>query len=266
MELLKSAILGIIQGLTEFLPVSSSGHLVLAGHFFNFQQPGLTYEVALHFGSLIAVLIFFREHILRLIKSIIFFKNKEYKNERIQVFYLFVATFITAVIGLSFKDYFEALFSKPIFVPVFLSVTGLILFFTDNINSKDIKSEEMGILKAAIIGIGQGMAILPGISRSGTTIATGLYLGIKREDMASFSFLLSIPAILGAAVLQLKDITEISSDKLGIYAIGLVSAFISGYLVIAWLIKLIKNRKIRIFSFYCWAIAIVSITFLLLGY
>jgi undecaprenyl-diphosphatase len=266
MLLLKSILLGIIQGLTEFLPVSSSGHLVLAGHFFNFQMPGLTFEIVLHFGSLIAVLIFFREHILRLIKSILFFKDKNYNNERLQVMYLLLSTFVTAAIGIGFKDFFEQLFDKPIFVPVFLCVTGFILFFTDNIKSKEIKSENMGFMKSIIIGLGQGMAILPGISRSGTTIATGLYLGIKREDMASFSFLLSIPAILGAAVLDLKDITEISSDMISLYIGGLIAAFVSGYLVIAWLIKLIRNRKIRIFSYYCWIVSIISFTFLMLGY
>ncbi|PID29942.1 MAG: hypothetical protein CSB55_00760 [Candidatus Cloacimonadota bacterium] len=266
MLLLKSILLGIIQGLTEFLPVSSSGHLVLAGHFFNFEMPGLTYEVAVHLGSLIAVLIFFREHIFRLIKAVFLFKDESLKSERLQVVYLIVSTFITAVIGISFKDYFEALFDKTIYVPVFLMFTGIILFFTDSIKEQKIKSENMGFLRAVLIGIGQALAILPGVSRSGTTIASGLYLGVKREDMASFSFLLSIPAILGAAVLQLKDIQDIGNDLFFIYFAGFVASFVSGYLVISWLIKLIANRKIRFFSYYCWLIATVSFIFLKAGF
>ncbi len=266
MNLLYSIILGIIQGLTEFLPVSSSGHLVLAEEFLNFHQD-LSFEIILHFGSLMAVLIYFRKDIFSLAESTFKFNNKEIKHSenRKIVLYLLVATFITGVIGILFKDYLEELFSKPIFAAILLSVTAIILFTSDKINTKNISTDKMGFTRAILIGLGQSFALLPGISRSGSTIAMSIFCGLKREQVAKFSFLLSIPAIFGALVLKYKEILALDSSLLISYLAGAFAAFISGYLVIKLLLRLVQKQKLKYFAYYCWSVSLISIILLFIG-
>ncbi|MBN2828683.1 MAG: undecaprenyl-diphosphate phosphatase [Candidatus Cloacimonetes bacterium] len=270
MHILKSLVLGIIQGLTEFLPISSSGHLVLSEHFLKVQTSDTSFEVFLHLGSLLAVIIFFRKDIVGLITSILPIKNPKYPEDQINnrkiVFYMIVSTIVTGVIGFLFRDFFEKLFQNPILVAIMLSITGLIIYLSDTIRLERVHSADMGVWRAFIIGLGQSFAILPGISRSGTTISVSLFTGVKRSEAARYSFLLSIPAILGAAVLNLDAFRALDKSMLISYAIGGMGAFVSGYLVIAALLKIIRNRKLKYFAFYCWIVSITSIILLLAGY
>ena len=267
-QILKALILGIIQGLTEFLPVSSSGHLVLAQHFMKYQKPNISFETILHLGSLLAVLIYFRKDIIDFTIAPFKFGKRDEKNKRDlkSLLYLIIATFITGVLGFLLKDKFEAMFSHPLLASFMLIITGFILIFSDNVKKTDISMDNIGIKRSIYIGLAQTFAIIPGISRSGTTIAVSIYNGIKREDAARFSFLLSIPAILGANISEFSSLKHLSSTYVWQYIIGAVAAFISGYLVIALLISIVKKQKLKIFSYYCWAVALISGTLLLLGY
>ncbi len=267
MSIFESIILGIIQGLTEFLPVSSSGHLVLAQYFWGINDPGISFEVVVHLGSLFAVLIYFHKDIISLLLSStkIFSSNKSYNdiNNLKILAYLFIATLATAVIGFTFKNKFEALYDIPLAVAIALSVTGLIVYISDKIPNGSFDDYNIGWVKAIFIGIGQALAIIPGISRSGTTIAFALFSKMKRDNAARFSFLLSIPAILGAALVDFMDIESIDPSTIGRYSAGAIAAFISGFIVIALLINLIQRKKLKYFSYYCWTISLLSVCFIL---
>lgn len=267
MSLLQSIILGIIQGLTEFLPVSSSGHLVLAQHFWGIENPETTFVIVVHLGSLLAVLFYFHKDIIGLLQSVfkIFSSKKTHHdvNNLKVIAYLLVATIITAVIGITFKSQLEALYSNYLAVSIALAATGLILYISDKIPNGSFDDYNLGWVKALFIGVGQALAIIPGISRSGTTIAFALFSKMKRESAARFSFLLSIPAILGAAILDFKDIDTIDPSTLLNYSAAAIAAFISGFIVIAFLINLIQRKKLKYFSYYCWTVSLISISVLL---
>lgn len=267
MSIIESIVLGIIQGLTEFLPVSSSGHLVLAQHFLGINEAGISFEIVVHLGSLLAVLIYFHKDIFALLLSAtkLFSSKKSYNDvNNLKILgYLLLATIATAVIGFTFKSKFEALYNIPLAVAIALSVTGLILYISDKIPNGSFDDYNIGWGKAIMIGIGQAFAIIPGISRSGTTIAFALFSKMKREQAAKFSFLLSIPAILGAALLDFMDMEAIETATLVKYSAGAIAAFISGFIVIALLINLIKKKKLKYFSYYCWLLSLVSIYFIL---
>ncbi|MFW5960154.1 MAG: undecaprenyl-diphosphate phosphatase [Chitinivibrionales bacterium] len=262
MDLVKSVLLGIIQGLTEFLPVSSSGHLVIFGHFLDFKRPDTSFEVILHTGSLVAVLIYFRKDILTLMKSLLHIRSEEYRKSHFTILYLMCATIATAVVGILLEDFFEKLFQAPVYAGLFLVVNGFILILSDKSGKERFNIDEIGIPRSIIIGLGQSLAILPGISRSGTTIAVSIAGGLKRSDAARFSFLLSVPAIAGAAVLKLDEIKALNLGDGLTYLAGAAAAFVSGYLVISLLITMIRKQKLKYFAFYCWALAAVSLTIL----
>lgn len=261
MELFKAILLGIIQGLTEFLPVSSSGHLVLAEHYLKFKNPDISFEIILHLGSLFAVLLYFRKDILSLIRSLILFKNKEsiHTRNRNTIFYLIVATTVTGILGLYFEDPLTKAFSS-LYIPSFmLIITGFILFISDKIEPKGIKTHQLGIRKSIIIGLAQAFAILPGISRSGTTITVGIFAGLDRKEATRFSFILSIPAILGVNIHKFSNLLNLDKSLWLPYLLGTLAAFISGYLVISFLIEIVKKQKLKYFAYYCWLIAIVTL-------
>ena len=192
MDILKVIILGIVQGLTEFLPVSSSGHLVLAAELLNFHEEGVAFEVFVHLGTLLSVLIVFRNDVFKMIKAPFQFLSsrfeyKETKQYLLWDLYIIVGTIPAAIIGLSFKSKIEAAFSNILLVIVMLAITGTILLISRFMPKKN---QEMTLLKSLLIGVSQAFAILPGISRSGSTIVTGIFLGIDKEKAARFSFLM----------------------------------------------------------------------------
>ncbi|MDH3976000.1 MAG: undecaprenyl-diphosphate phosphatase [Deltaproteobacteria bacterium] len=263
MTIIEALILGLVQGLTEFLPISSSGHLVIAKSIMGgVREPGILFEVLLHLGTLLAVLLFFRKDIIKLVLSLTLAGNLsdgERKEGRKMVLAVIAGTLPTVVIALLFKDIFEALFSSVKIVSLMLLITGLLLFLSDMV--RDRKREKVSLKDALIIGIVQGAAIIPGISRSGSTIAAGLFMGINGEKAAKFSFLLSIPAILGAVVLHAKDISGLNNGHMIPYLAGVTAAAVSGFFSIKVLMKVVAGRRLKLFAFYCWTVGIIGLIY-----
>lgn len=243
MNIFWSILLGILQGLTEFLPVSSSGHLVLAQNLIpGFSQPGVLFDVVLHAGTLFAVIFYFREKILNIGKK--------------DLVLLAVATIPAAVFGFFLQDYIETLFLITKLVGLALLVTAAMNYLTDKVNPKQ---QKINIKNAAAIGIAQALAIIPGISRSGATIFAGSTLGIKKKKAAEFSFLLSIPAVFGANVLQFAKHGLNSGLDQSFYIVGFLSAFISGYVAIGAVFKLLQKKRFTYFAFYCAVIGVLAL-------
>ncbi len=250
---------GAIQGLTEFLPISSSGHLHLFHGILGDSSLPIFFAILLHLFSLLAVLIVFRKDIWRVIVG--FFKiifEKKINPDGQLALYILVATTPTAIIGLLLEDYFEKLFSNPIIISCILFVNGVILFASKYFQQKN------GVLtykKSFIIGVVQGIAIIPGISRSGSTISAAIFLGVDRGVAGVFSFLLSIPAILGAGLLHAKDMTTLESSVVSVSLVGGLASFIFGLFSLIFLLKLIKKGKFYYFAYYCWFVSIISFVY-----
>ncbi len=252
MNIGNALILGTVQGLTEFLPVSSSGHLVILQHFFtNFKQQGISFDVFIHLATLLAVIVYFHRDIM----DILSLKNKKW------ISLVITGTIPAGIVGVLFKDRIEQMFSNLILVCFMLITTGIILFISDKCTNLTKSKEDITIFDAVIIGIFQAFAITPGISRSGSTIAAGIFRGVKRDVATRFSFILSIPAIFGAFILSLKDFTKLSQTDYLPYAAGFISAFIVGLLSLKMLTLIIKGKKLKYFSFYCWTLAITVLFF-----
>lgn len=253
MEFWKAIVLGIIQGVTEFLPISSSGHLVLFQKLFGLEEGALTFDVFLHFGTLIAVVLVFWEDI----KNMILLK-KSYRQLTLMII---VGTIPTGLMGVLFKDVFAQFFNSLPLVGVMWLITGTLLWASEKLSRNQWSIEKMKISDALTIGLAQGFAIIPGISRAGSTIITGLFRGLKREDAAKYSFLLSLPVIFGATLLEGKDMLNGVGQQIGFLnlALGMLAATISGYLAIRFLLKMIRERTLQPFAYYCWIIGIIAI-------
>jgi undecaprenyl-diphosphatase len=261
---LKSILLGIVQGLTEFLPVSSSGHLVLFEEFMDFKQPGILFEVLLHFATLIAIIVVFAKRIGKIIASI--FRRWSLQDEHFRMFlYLLLASIPAALVGIFLKRYIEMLFTNVYLVGIMLLVTGGILFSTRFIAMKVDRTHS--VFSSIVIGIAQAFAVIPGISRSGTTIAAGLWSGLSKEGATEFSFILAIPAMVGAMVLQLSELGKaVHLGMIGIFLLGGLAAFVTGFIALITLIRIVKKGKLHHFAYYCWitgAAALVVKIFLL---
>jgi undecaprenyl-diphosphatase len=253
MSYLEAIFLGILQGLTEFFPVSSSGHLVLAQAILGVKQPGVSFELLLHLGSLLAVLIYFRRSIFQLIKSIY---NKKMVAERKMILFLIIGTIPAGLAGLSLREFFESTFSNPLMTAVMLIITGLILFAT---RFKPDREREMTLISALIMGLGQALAILPGISRSGSTIAAGMLMGIKPAKAAEFSFLMAVPVIGGALVLKADAILAVPEQLFGQYLAGMTASFIFSLAAVYILLAVIKRGRFEYFAYYCFAAGITGL-------
>lgn len=286
MSLLETIILGIIQGIAEFLPISSSGHLAIFKKFFGLSDVGLTYDILLHMGTLVAVFIVYWKDIWKLIKEGVgiiidicrnigrFFANKLGKKKstyvkivnsayRKFVMLIIVSTIPTGIIGLIFQKTFN-LDSPSIIIPgIGLLITGLMLSVIDELNAGHKTPKETTYKNGLVLGIAQGIATLPGISRSGTTMTVGVLCGLDRKFAVKYSFIMSIPAILGACVLDIKDLfapgNAISNTELIYYIVGAVVAGVVGYVCIKTLLVLFNNKKMKYFSYYCFAMGIVAI-------
>ena len=258
-EISQAIFLGIVQGLTEFLPISSSGHLVFFQSLFGMEEPQLFFDVMLHFGTLLAVLVYFRRDISGIIRGIgSMLTGKRKDEEGIKFFFLIlVATIPTGLMGFLFKDWFESLFSKPKIVGGMLLITGVILMLTRLKKNEGKSIEKMKWIDALLIGVAQGIAIIPGISRSGATISMGLFCGLNRELAGRFSFLLSIPAILGATLLEFKKMD--SAPDIATVLIGTATAFVIGTIALAFLMRLIKAGGLFYFSYYCFGVGLLMI-------
>ncbi|NLP46234.1 MAG: undecaprenyl-diphosphate phosphatase [Epulopiscium sp.] len=283
MSIIKAIIMGIVQGMTEFLPVSSSGHLVIFGKILRLElDTGIVFEVMLHIGTLIAIFCAYTKDVWSLIKAGfgILFDIPEAIKIRIQeghwpkveegkqkdpyrrlIWLIVVASIPTALIAFTLKSYIEYLFSSLLGTGIALLITGCLLYIADKVVEGKTRLENMKYKNALVIGVVQGFATIPGISRSGSTIVTGLLTDLDRESAIRFSFLMSIPAVLGAGLLELKDIP---SDMVGEvfsapYLIGTAVAAIVGFICIKALIVVLKNQKLHWFSYYCWIVGLLAI-------
>src|SRR6056297_2459311 len=228
MDIFHASLLGLIQGLTEFLPVSSSGHLAITQHFLpGFEQPGLLFDVLLHVATTLAVILYFRHDLWRL-ASCYFRPREQAQSDRHILHMLILGSVPTAIIGLGGKDFFTGLFDNLLVVGCMLLVTASLLVLAERIRRDGRPLSQLKSRDALLVGIAQGLAILPGISRSGATISCLLMRGMDGESAARFSFLLALPAIGGAMLLSLKDLQQITTEALPAYVLGALLAFISG--------------------------------------
>lgn len=268
MTIIQSLILGLVQGLTEFFPVSSTGHLILLEKFFNLKA-GLFFDVVLHLGTLLALLWFFRKTWLKLIKAFLrSFKKWNLKNDSEQrlVYFLILATIPAGIIGFLLEEKVETVFRSPLLIAITLAGFGLILMLVDKFSRKDKPTEKISIWDSLFIGFAQALALIPGISRSGATITAGRFAKLTREAAVEFSFLLSTPIIAGAGLSSfLKTLKNNSfSNDWTIYLVGFLTASISSYLAIKYLLIYVKNHSLNIFVFYRFLLAGIILAYLLL--
>ena len=261
MSFLEAILLGILQGATEFLPVSSSGHLALAQNLLgDFVQPGLVFDILLHVGTMVAVIGYFWRDLAGLLTSP-WRRDETARVQRRMLLLIVLGSVPTAFIGLLFKDFFEGLFDQPLVVCLMLLVTGGLLVLAERYRAAGRKEETLTWKDALTVGTVQGLAIIPGISRSGSTIAALLLRGVDGETAARFSFLLALPAIFGAALLSARDIRQVPTDLLPAYLAGTGAAMLTGLLCIHLLLGVIRKRRLRWFAFYCWAIGAAGLAY-----
>jgi undecaprenyl-diphosphatase len=258
MNFFDALILGIIQGLTEFLPISSSGHLVITQKLMGLSSPGLHLEIWLHMGTLVAVLVYFRRRIYGVVQAILYLPAAPEPEKNRRLFWaVVIGTIPAGIIGVSLEKYFDRAFDSPEFASLMLMVTGIILLLTRLAVNKQ---KPLTVGRGFLVGCAQAVAILPGISRSGTTISGAMFLGMEPSLAAEFSFLLAIPAIGGAFVLDtLSSGTELISSGTRIeYVVGALASFVVGLLAIHYLLKIIATGRFYLFGLYCLVAGAVS--------
>lgn len=254
---LEAFILGIIQGLTEFLPISSTGHLYLGRNLFGLQEAGLLLDTMLHVGTLLAVFVFYKDEFIKIIK-----------NPFSKLTFLLVIGTIPAVIfGLAFKDYIDEISKTGVTIGWEFLITGLFLWLADSAKNGHKHMDDISYKDAFIIGTFQAVAIMPAISRSGMTIVAALWRKLDRETAAYFSFLLSTPAIAGAIVLQTKDLFGGGGEEISLSAlvVGIVASAVFGYIAVKWMIGYLKKHSLKPFAIYVWALGLLVLFFQFTG-
>ncbi|MDP2360202.1 MAG: undecaprenyl-diphosphate phosphatase [bacterium] len=271
--MLDAMLLGILQGLTEFLPISSSGHLVLGEHFLGMAphgSQGLLLEVVLHLGTLLAVVVAYRQDLLRLAASLWpgtarrMEEDQRRRHHRL-LLAMVVATLPAALVGLTMKGPIEQVFGNPRLVALLLMGTAAILFVGDRLRQGNRLAEQLGLPRALGVGAVQALAILPGISRSGSTIVAGLLCGLRPVEAARFSFLISVPAVSGAALLEARDLwtgEAVLSTSPAALGAGFICSAVVGYLALQWLLIAVRHRSLTYFACYCFVVGLAA---LLLG-
>lgn len=272
MGFLSSVFLGLVQGIAEFLPISSSGHLSLFQHFFGLTEAGLFFDVLLHLGTLIAIFVYYWRDIVNLVKAFLrlvtglFSKKKKgarkgRKDPGARMILMLIVATLPLFVILPIKDKVESLYSNTIFVGCALIVTGCILFFSDRMAKGKKTVRSATLLDALLVGVGQAVAVVPGLSRSGTTISAGMLRGFSRKFAVRFSFLLSIPAVLGANIISIGDAVAagIDTSLLPAYIAGTVVAAVSGYFAIRLVNSLADKGKFGSFAYYCWGIGAAAV-------
>lgn len=271
MTILQAVILGIVQGLTEFLPVSSSGHLVLVEHLLGVPvTDDITFEVFVHFGTLLSVVVVLGKDIVEMSKSFleavmaIHLTKKHYQeNEYFRLgVYILLASIPAAVVGIRYEDEISAAFTDPKLVAVMLIFTGLILYLTRL--SRPAEPKNIGLFQALLVGVAQAIAIIPGISRSGSTMSMAIYLRVTPIQAARFSFLLSVPVIAGATLLKTKDLVSggFTPGYMVPILVGTMVAFLSGYVAIKFFFRIIEKGRFSFFSYYCLVVGTLGIMFI----
>jgi undecaprenyl-diphosphatase len=270
MDLWESFLLGLIQGITEFLPISSSGHLVLGQYFLGIQNDGgITFEIVVHFGSLVSIVLYYRKDVLALIisalelirKPKLLLKPTEMSKDQQVVGLILVSMIPALLVGVLLKSSIESAFESPIWVSAMLMITGTLLLSTKYAPKG---TQALGLKQSVGMGLAQAVAILPGISRSGSTIAIGQHLGMSREECARFSFLMVIPVIAGAMILEMAELGNTGGNvDLPILTVGFLTSAISGYFALTFLIHIIKKFGIQWFAAYCYVLGSFSLWYFL---
>lgn len=255
--------MGMVQGLGEFLPISSSAHLIITPWLFNWKDPGLGFDVALHWGTLLAVLVYFWTDVRDLIKGFwhsLFKTTRDLKNNIYQKlsWLLIIASIPGAIFGYLLESKAEHAFRSPLLIAITISSFGIVLLIADWYGRRVKNLDRISKADALLIGLAQALAVVPGVSRSGATIAGGLFLGFKREDAARFSFLMSIPIILGAGLVALKD--GVGGVGAGEMVVGFVTAAVFGFLSIKYMLRYISKHDYKIFVWYRFALAALILT------
>ncbi|MFD2213218.1 undecaprenyl-diphosphate phosphatase [Metabacillus endolithicus] len=257
MDWLQAIILGIIQGLTEFIPISSTGHLYLGRNFFGLEEAGLFLDTMLHLGTLIALVVFYKDILLKLIKN---------PFSRITAL-LVIGTIPAVIAGVLFSDYFDSISKSGVTIGWEFLITGAFLWFADSIKNGAKKVEDISLFDSFFIGSFQAFAIFPAISRSGMTIVGALMRKMDKEAAAYFSFLLSIPAICGGVIFQLKDIASGNVPQISLTSmfIATLASAIFGYIAVKFMISFVKNKSLKLFAVYVWILGVVIIVLQQMG-
>ena len=278
MTYLMSVILGLVQGVAEFLPISSSGHLTLFQHFFGMEEPDNLYNVLLHFATLLAVCVYYFRDVTEMIAE--FFRGlavlcsrrrqgRDIPEARRLVLLVVIGTLPLFAV-LLIKDYVEALGSSPVFVSCALLLTGCILFLSDRMAGGRKTARTATLKDVLLVGVAQGLATVPGLSRSGCTISAGMAVGFERKFAVRYSFLMSLPAVLGATILEVKDVLELegglAQGLLPKYLVGMAVAGVVGYFSIRLVNLLAAKGKFGAFAYYCWAAGILALVLSLMGW
>ena len=278
MTYLMSVVLGFVQGVAEFLPISSSGHLTLFQHFFGMEEPDNLFNVLLHFATLLAVCIYYFRDVVEMVTEFFravaaLFSRKRQGGEipeaRRMVLLVIVGTLPLFAV-LLIKDYVEALGASPVFVSCALLVTGCILFLSDRMAGGRKTARNATLKDVLLVGVAQGLATVPGLSRSGCTISAGMTMGFDRKFAVRYSFLMSLPAVLGATILEVKDVLEmeggLASGLLPKYLVGMAVAGVVGYFSIRLVNLLAAKGKFGAFAYYCWVAGVLALILSLLGW
>jgi undecaprenyl-diphosphatase len=273
MNLFQALVLGIIQGATEFIPISSSGHLVLVPWILGWEKAPLAFDTTVHWGTLVAVIAVFWEELWELLTAglkgllAVFVDQSGYDRRQARLAWgIILASVPAGLAGLLFEDFFEDLFGRPTAAAALLLVTAGILVLSERISQQERTLVEIRLLDAVFIGVAQALAIMPGISRSGATIAAGLTRGVRREAAARFSFLLSVPVIFGAGLANLLELltTQGAQDMVAPLIVGFVTAAVTGYLCIRWLLRFLARRPLFLFAGYCLAFGLFNLVLAML--
>jgi undecaprenyl-diphosphatase len=271
LELLEAIVLGIVQGLTEFLPVSSSGHLLLGQYFLGLDQQrfGLPFDVALHLGTLVAVVAFFWRELLRMARAFAWSltpggRDLDDPNQRL-AYLVLASTIPAALIGYLLEDFFETAVRNPWVVVFNLVLVGVLFIIGEAVGGKQRRADKLRFAEAVGIGVAQAVALVPGVSRSGATITLGLFLGLRREEAARFSFLMSVPIIAGAGSLQTAEVVSEGIDVWGavMFGAGFASSAVVGYLAIRFFLRFVAHHSLRAFAYYRFGLAAVVAMLLL---
>lgn len=277
-DVLKAIVLGAVQGLTEFLPVSSSGHLAIAREILKAPEALVTFDVLVHLGTLIAVVVAFRRDVGSLVaaaagivedlvrgtsRASVFFRNEH----RRLLLLIAAASVPTAIMGAALEPVVRSLFASSSAVGVFLVATGTVLWLAETASEGRVRLRELGAVSAFCIGVAQGLAIAPGFSRSGVTISAGRFFGLRRDDAARFSFLLSIPVIAGAGIFEMPSLVRmgVSRGFAAPFIAGALASVVSGYVAIHLVLSAIRRRRFRVFAVYTWLIGLTLIIWTAVG-
>ncbi|MEZ4180157.1 MAG: undecaprenyl-diphosphate phosphatase [Candidatus Doudnabacteria bacterium] len=260
--MLHAIILGLVQGLGEFLPISSSGHLIITSWFLGWPDQGLAFDVALHWGTLFAVAIYFRKDYWEIARHGFRSLHPETRDLSRQhhqrlAWYIIVATIPAAMAGFFLADVIEQVLRDPLIVATTLAVVGIVLWLADYYGKKSEQLHKLTLPKALLVGLVQALSIVPGVSRSGSTMIAGLFVGLTREDSARFSFLISAPIILGAGLAKLPDVVH-QAQPLNMF-VGFLAALISGWMAIKFLLKYVSTKSFSVFAIYRLILAAVII-------